>query len=312
MKDRDIYKKILVFILPRIPCYIVAFLAAILVLALIGVPAYKAGASYFVLVLISVLAILVFYFVSAFMRLPYQSAAVSLIVKACNGQQISNHPFKEGMKDVKDRFKVYTPFGLVISAFKYVKNKDKSEENKNEIINDAKSFVVFMLANSVFYISTCFLVEVMYFRDKSYTRCIYETIQTIRKNFKTFIKKSLSIFFFYVVIPVMTFMVGFIVIGTLVSNNVNINNFIDLMAESFEIELDIESISYFLLGLVFTFITYIFINPMGTIKVARFFTGLIKETEFDYTTYEKIGKRTDRFKIIKRLKQASKRVNNEE
>ena len=312
MKDSQIYKKILVFVLPRIPCYIMAFLVFFLICVLFGLPAYYAGGSDVVYGIIVFVAAIAAVFVASFMKLPYQAAAISLIVKACNGTIISDHPYKEGMKDVKKRFSIYSPFALLVSTVKYIFDKDKTVEDKDKIINDAQSYFIFTFTNTFFYFKTCLLTEMMYFKNKPYSRCIFETLQTIKKNFKTFIIKTLKIFFFYLVIPIGIFIIVFMIISTVLQGNVKADDFASLVIESLELDMDKDSLYFYILGLIFTFIAYIFTTPFATIKVVRFFNDLINKTEFDYSKYDKFDKRTDKMKVLRRIKEAeSRKMNNE-
>lgn len=85
------------------------------------------------------------------------------------------------MKDVKERFGVYTVFGMILSTFRFIFDKDKDDNDKNRIIADIKSFVIINLLNLIAYFITCLLSQVMYYKDKTYTQCIFETLEIIKR-----------------------------------------------------------------------------------------------------------------------------------
>lgn len=311
MSDFQIYRKIIVFVLPRFLCVLLAFVLSFIIIFAIAILAYSFSPTHATIVIITILAIYIWYLIFSFMKMPYQSASISLMVKACNGEQISDHPYKEGMDDVRKRFGVISAFELVKVILKFVFDKDKTDQEKNQFISDIKSFFVFFIINTISYLNACVLSVVMFYKEKTYSQCIFETFEVLRKNFFRVVLKALGIFLLYSVLPVLIFAIICILLAGFLFNTTSITSSNLLLIRLLGFGNDIAGFKLYLIILVFLAIAYVYISPRATIKIVRIFVKMYKDTYLENKYYDKFMNISEKNKILRRIKEADNEVKKE-
>ena len=291
MTDFKLYKKAIVFVLPRITCYVFGALSCLCIL-LIGTilcilfPSLEE--------LLSKISLFIGGFVGAFvselMKLPNRSGQISIISKGIEGKEISNKPYKEGLEDVDKRFGVSTAFSMFKSFVRFVFDKEKDVYDKSKIINDARDFIYFTIINLIPYISVFNITRTMNKTKDDLLKCVCDTFEIIRNNLKRFILFTIKHILLYNVVP-------FLLIGAICYG---VDYALDLSNRFADTIYDIDLIS----NILITFIFFFVITPLNTIRIVRFFLGLSSLETVSSKYYEQLCSKVEKMRFFKRIKNA--------
>ena len=191
MKKRTIFRKVIVFSLPRIPLVVLGCLLAVLfevVCLLIG--AFVPAIGNFMSLLGMIGLIVIFMYVTGYGARVYKAAQVGLITTAINTGRLPKKIFSSGMKMVDVFFETSTVGGIVIHTATVAIDRNFRKMTTNEILNknghslkdELRSLIIFYGCSLIPYIGYCVESYVFSHPELSMVKAVTEGTRKFLKN----------------------------------------------------------------------------------------------------------------------------------
>lgn len=279
MKNRTIYRKIIVFSLPRVPFYILGcFLAVVFEVICLLIGAFVPPVRDFMSVLGVIGLIIIVIYVTGYGARVYKAAQVGLITTAINTGRLPKKIFASGMKMVDVFFEISTIGGIVIHtanvtidrSFRKMTRKEILNKNGHSLKDELRSLIIFYGCSLIPYIGYCVESYVFSHPELSMVEAVVEGTKKFFKNFHRMIFTIIRVFITQILF--VTF-IGSVVLIPIYSEIQKHDKLAGVLAESAERAYDVTGEAALIAAVVLTAAVVLIINsfaqPRAMISVIR-------------------------------------------